>query len=66
MLGNYKEAFNALKRIHNKYPDNKEALLILIAACRGNGTRYEEYNQKLLKLEREVKFIFIYKRNFVI
>ena len=41
-------------------------MLYLIATCIDNGTRYEEYNQKLLKLEREVKFIFIYKRNLVI
>lgn len=63
-LGNYKEAFRAFKRIHNKYPDNKEALLFLIATCRDIGIGYEEYNQKLLKLEREVLSIKNYFKFF--
>jgi hypothetical protein len=59
-LGNYKEAFRAFKRIHNKYPDNKEALLFLIATCRDIGIGYEEYNQKLLRLERDVNIKLIF------
>jgi hypothetical protein len=56
-MGNLREALKVFKRIHNKYPDNREALTFLIATCRDIGIPYDEYNQKLNKLEREVEFV---------
>ena len=56
-MGNYREALRAFKRIHEKYPDNREALTFLIAACKDLGIPFDEYNQRLVKLEREVIFI---------
>jgi intraflagellar transport protein 88 len=59
-LGNYKDAFKAFKKIHNKFPENKEALTFLIATCKDLGLSYEEFNQKLIKLEREVSIYIMY------
>jgi hypothetical protein len=56
-MGKYRDALKSFKKIHFKYPDNREALTFLIATARELGVSYEEYNQKLLKLEREVKLI---------
>lgn len=53
-LGNYREAIRNFKRIHEKYPDSREALTFLIAVCKDINVPYEEFNQKLVKLEREV------------
>src|ERR1700712_3457976 len=44
-LGNYREAIRAFKKIHAKYPDNREALTFLIATCKELGINYDEYNQ---------------------
>jgi hypothetical protein len=55
-MGNLREALKAFKRIVNKFPDNREALTFLIATCRDIGIPYDEYNQKLNKLEREVEY----------
>jgi len=52
-LGQYRDAIQAFKKIHNKYPDNREALTFLIATCKELGISYDEYNQKIIKLERE-------------
>jgi hypothetical protein len=52
-MGNLREALKAFKRVHNKYPENREALTFLIATCRDLGIPYDEYNQRLNKLERE-------------
>ena len=50
------------KRINLKHPDNREgnlysnlALTLLIANSKELGLPYDEYNQKLQKLEREVE-----------
>lgn len=39
--------------MHQKYPDNKEALTYLISVCRDLNLPFEEYYQRLNKLERE-------------
>jgi hypothetical protein len=54
-LGDYKQAYKAFKKIHNKYPENREALTFLIASCKDLGLSHDEYHQKLLKIEREVR-----------
>lgn len=52
-LGNNKEAFRVFKRIHNKYSDNKETLTYLISLCRDLNLPYDEFYQKLNRLDRE-------------
>ena len=52
-LSRYRESFRAFKKIHNKYPDNKEALTFLIANARELGLPYEEYMAKLNKIDQD-------------
>lgn len=52
-LGNNREAFRALRGIHLKYPDNRETLTYLIAVCKELNLPYEEYYQKISRLEKE-------------
>lgn len=53
-LGNNREAYKIFRRIHNKYPDNKEALSNLIAACRELNLPYDEYHQRMREIDDEI------------
>lgn len=52
-LGNNREAFKVFRRLHNKYPDNKEVLNFLINISKDLNLPYEEYYQKLNRFERD-------------
>lgn len=52
-LGNTKEALRVFRRIHNKYPENREALTYLIAVCRELNLPYDDYYQKMNKFDRD-------------
>lgn len=52
-LSRYRESYKAFKKIHNKYPDNKEALTFLIANARELNLPYEEYMTKLNKIDQD-------------
>ena len=52
-LGNNREAFKVYRRIHNKYPENREALTYLISICKELNLPVDEYYQKLNKFDRE-------------
>ena len=52
-LSRYRESFRVFKRIHNKFPDNKEALTFLIANARELNLPYEEYMNQLNKIDQD-------------
>ena len=52
-LGRYPESFRAFKKIHNKYPDNKEALTFLIENARQLNIPFDEYVKELNKIDQE-------------
>ena len=53
-MGKIKEAFVVLKKINNKFPDNKEALSLLISCSRELGIPSEEYELQYKKLEDQM------------
>ncbi len=53
-MGSYQKALQLYEEIHQDYPENLECLRYLVAICKDLGQRYDGYQQKLVKLEREV------------
>lgn len=53
-LGNNKEAYKVFRRVHNKFPEHKEALNYLIAVCKDLNLPFDIYYQKLNKLRGDV------------
>jgi intraflagellar transport protein 88 len=52
-LGRFPESFKAFKKIHNKYPDNKEALTFLIENARQLNLPYNDYVKELNRIDQE-------------
>ena len=52
-LGRFRESFKAFRRIHSKYPDNKEALMYLIANAKQLNLPFEEYAKEISRLDQE-------------
>jgi len=52
-LGKFKESFKVFRKIHNKYPDNKEALMYLIANAKQLNLPFDEYAKEMSKLDNE-------------
>jgi intraflagellar transport protein 88 len=52
-LGRFRESFKAFRKIHNKYPDNKEALMYLIANAKQLNLPYEEYAKEMSRLDQD-------------
>jgi intraflagellar transport protein 88 len=52
-MGSYQKALQLYEEIHHDYPENLECLRYLVAICKDLGQRYDVYQQKLSKLERE-------------
>lgn len=51
--GNYQNAFNCYKSIHNKFPENMECLKFLVRVCSDLGLKETvEFAEKLKKLEK--------------
>jgi intraflagellar transport protein 88 len=53
-LGNYNTALELYQEIHEKHPENVEALQYLEALCRDLGRPHDEYSRKLEKLRRSM------------
>jgi len=51
-LGDYNKALELYQEIHEKHPDNAEALQYLEALCRDLGRPHDEYTRKLEKIRR--------------
>ncbi len=51
-LGDYNKALELYQEIHEKHPENAEALQYLEALCRDLGRPHDEYTRKLEKLRR--------------
>lgn len=51
-LGDYNKALELYQDIHEKHPENVEALQYLEALCRDLGRPHDEYSRKLEKLRR--------------
>jgi intraflagellar transport protein 88 len=51
-MGSFQKALQLYEEIHQQYPDNLECLRYLVAICRDLGQRYDQYEEKLHKLER--------------
>ena len=52
-LGRFRESFKAFRKIHAKYPDNKEALMYLIANAKQLNLPYEEYAKEMSRLDQD-------------
>ena len=52
-LRRFRESFKVFKRIHNKYPENKEALMYLIANAKQLNLPFEEYAKEMSRLDQE-------------
>ena len=52
-LGPFGESFKVFRRIHAKYPDNKEALMYLIANAKQLNLPFEEYAKEMSRLDQE-------------
>jgi intraflagellar transport protein 88 len=52
-LGRFRESFKVFRRIHAKYPDNKEALMYLIANAKQLNLPFEEYAKEMSRLDQE-------------
>lgn len=55
-LGRFRESFKAFRKIHNKYPDNKEALMYLIANAKQLNLPYEDYAKEMSRLDQEMDY----------
>ncbi len=53
-MGNYSKALQLYEQIHEEYPDNIECLRYLVAICKDLDRPYEEHQQKLVKLDRQM------------
>lgn len=53
-MGNYDRALELYEEIHRQHPDNLECLRYLVAICKDLNRECEEYEQKLVRLERTV------------
>jgi len=51
-MGAFQKAMELYEEIHTKYPDNLECLRYLVAICKDLGHSYEQYQAKLVRLER--------------
>lgn len=51
-MGAFQKAMELYEEIHAKYPDNLECLRYLVAICKDLGHPYEQYQAKLVRLER--------------
>lgn len=53
ILGNYQQALETYRNIHNKFPENVECLKFLVRICTDLGLKdVQEYAQKLKKAEK--------------
>ena len=52
-LGRFRESFKVFRRIHAKYPDNKEALMYLIANAKQLNLPFEEYAKEMSRLDQQ-------------
>ena len=52
-LDPFGESFKVFRRIHAKYPDNKEALMYLIANAKQLNLPFEEYAKEMSRLDQE-------------
>ena len=52
-LGRFRESFKVFRKIHSKYPDNKEALMYLIANAKQLNLPYEDYAKEMSRLDQE-------------
>ena len=51
-MGSLQKAMDLYETIHKKYPDNLECLRYLVAICKDLGRGFEQYQAKLVRLER--------------
>lgn len=49
----YERALELYKTIHEEFPDNMECLSYIVAICRDVGRPFQEYEDRLVRLERE-------------
>jgi len=53
-MNNLNKAVELYEKIHNEYPENLECLRYLVAICKDLGRPFEQYQQKLGKLDRNM------------
>lgn len=53
-MGDYEKALSLYQDIHRKHPDNMECLRYLVAICNDLGRDCDEYEGKLVQLERQL------------